>query len=154
MKTMDVRRTFRPVRIVLVAAAVSALAACGDSTGPACNNSAQTLTTDVQTRLSSGVYAGQAVATFHLTQLDPTVADVNCTNSGNVRLLISSNQSVTQSFTYTVEGLDANGGIAWSADGTVTQLAGGSTVDEGNIISTSVPIDQGIRVILNTWSSP
>jgi hypothetical protein len=133
----------------LAVAALAAAAACSDSTGPSCDSPAATRRTVVQTSLNSG----DPVATFHLDQLYGT-GNACGGLDGDVHVVVTSDAPVTQSFTYTIQGLDGNGGVAWTASGSVQQLRPGGTTDLGTVINTQVPVDDGVRVLLDSWSSP
>lgn len=147
---------FRARRVagVLAVAAVAVLtASCNDSTSPGCQGgTANTLVSDVATRLDNG----QPVGTFHFTQDYLSNRSSNCAASGGqIHLTIISSASLTESFSYSVQGFDTGGNVLWSANGGVTRLPSGSAVDQGTIATSPAALDVGtIRVVLNSWSTP
>jgi len=137
--------------LVLVAAGtLSVLAAgCGDVTGPGCDTAADMLYNDVPTYLNDGS------PTFHFDQRYTSSYDRSCgREGGSVHLRVTSDAPFTQTFSFTARGINAQGFVDWTVHGTVHSLGPGDSEDAGEIVYTTLPVDQGIQIDFSSWSSP
>ena len=141
----------RPLALVAMLVLTAAGAACTDSTGPGCATSADMLYNDVPTSLNDG----SPVATFHFSQRYQSSFDAECVQQGGpIRLMVTSNAPITQTFSYVARGIGPQGSVDWTIAGTIQALPPGATEDEGEVIYTTLPVDQGIRIDFSSWSSP
>ncbi|HEX5438920.1 MAG TPA: hypothetical protein VFW98_17345 [Gemmatimonadaceae bacterium] len=145
-------RQLRSAAVGMMALSLLAAAAgCADATGPGCRASTDVLVNDVRTRLNDGT----PVATFHFEQRYQSYFDAGCGSTGGpIGLTILSDAPTTQSFSFTASGIGADGSVDWRIHGHVDRLTPGATEDEGEVVVTDLPVDQGIRIDLDAWASP
>lgn len=141
----------RPLAFVAMLVLTAAGAACTDGTGPGCATSEDILYNDVPTSLNDG----SPVATFHFSQRYRSSFDAGCVQQGgSIRLVVTSNAAITQTFSFMARGIGPQGSVDWSIAGTIQALPPGATEDEGEVVYTTLPVDQGIRIDFSSWSSP
>jgi len=139
--------------LALVAAGTLSVlgAGCGEVTGPGCDTVTDMRYNDVPTYLNDG----SPVATFHFDQRYASSYDGRCgRQGGSVHLRVTSDAPFTQTFSFTARGINARGLVDWTVHGTVYSLGPWNTEDAGDIVYTTLPVDQGIQIEFSSWSSP
>lgn len=123
---------------------LAALAACPNSTEPCVKSE-----TPVVNSFSTALTNGAPVAVFRLDQTVVSYQPAGCDASGGpVMLTLTSSAPVALRFDYTIQGLNALGGPAWSFQGSIAKLAPGQTLVVGQVANTPVRVDVGARAFL------